>query len=83
MAQAERPPHPYLTREEVNGRMEILNLSPTNIGHTQARMTALKELIAGAIAEWADLSSEIFDGETDWNRLEAELQEWAEEYLVR
>ena len=93
MAEVERPPRPYLTREDTNERLRVLGfiLGPESLdypaGHQKAQFVALQEIIAGAITEWADLSPEIEEGEDPtqpghWDRLEAELQEWTEEWLV-
>ena len=76
---------PYLTREETDERLEILGFTfedgkarPFGRAEFQ-RLTALEELIAGAITDWANLEDDIRDsGE---GAVVNELQEWAEEWL--
>jgi hypothetical protein len=84
-----RAPLPFLTAEEVKDRLRILGfhfqgpdqeLIPNDTLDQQKKFTALRELLAGTIAEWADLSLDNIDGGT-WADLEAELQEWTEGFL--
>lgn len=44
------------------------------------RFSALMELIAGGIAEWADVEPE--EGETSWESINTELEDFAQEWLV-
>jgi hypothetical protein len=75
---------PYLTREEANERLRTLGFhfqGPDQVllGDTpeqRTKMVALEELLAGAIADWAEPEPEPGDD------LVAELQEWTEEWLV-
>jgi hypothetical protein len=82
------PPKPYLTREETNRLLEKLtfqldyDLRPVDTPLQRQMMAALEELIAGAIAEWVGIEFEEDGKEGDSASVVAELQEWAEEYLV-
>lgn len=77
MVQPTLPTKPYLTREATNQILEKLGFDfhidwRLRTGQ-EDKVQALEELIAGAIAEWANV-------EVGENTV-AELQEWAEEWL--
>jgi hypothetical protein len=83
--QAKEFGRPYLTREATNEKLEklgfIFKMNWTLQPGQEERFQALQELLAGAIAEYLDLRDDIRD-EDPPGAVEAELQEWTEEYLV-
>jgi hypothetical protein len=79
-------PRPYLPATRVQELMEILGFEfrddvplPVDTPEGRLKFSALMEIIAGAIAEWADVEPE---DEQTWGGLANELQDWAQEYLV-
>jgi hypothetical protein len=79
------PPRPYLSKAEVTERLtelgfitgpDVLNYPP---GFQTRRFKALEELIAGAIAEWADVEP---SDDIRIDQVNQELLEWAEEWMV-
>jgi len=90
MVEARQLPRPYLTPKEVEDRMialgfqigkEVLDYPP---GFQTEKFHALQELIAGAIAEWADVKDDLNDEQYPMpaDHVNQELLEFAEEYLI-
>lgn len=90
----EQKPKPFLTQTRVDELLEVLgfNFQPDgqlrDYPEQRLRFGALQELIAGAIADWADIEPDILtimDNDTvaaAWEAVDKELQEWAQEWLV-
>jgi hypothetical protein len=83
-----QPPHPYLTREETEQQLLILDFDDNperrNSPEQRKKMAALQKLIAGAIAEWADVEpGELTEEDATWSDVEAELREFTHRWLVR
>lgn len=64
---------PLLTRDQTNERLKILGIGDNDL----SKITALEDLLAAAIAEWADLEEE----DPINSPVDLELQEWTEEWL--
>lgn len=79
-------PKPHLTRERTDELLVALGFEFNIAGQLidtleqRLRFGNLLELIAGAIADWADVEPEA--GVTTWDSITNELEEFAEEYLV-
>jgi hypothetical protein len=65
------PPHPYLDRGEVEDHISLIRN-----GTDAQKMKSLRRLIAGAIAEWADVGAD----DDPWEILDAELIDFANRY---
>jgi len=71
-------PHPYLTRAEVEEYISILKVEVGTEEEVGMKLKALRRLIAGAIAEWADVTAWENGVEgPGWEALDAELYDFA------
>jgi len=81
-------PRPFLDSEEVHDRLKILGFEfekeddryPIDNPAGRLKFSALMELIAGGIAEWADVEEE--PGTTTFEQINNELNDFAQEFLI-